>query len=314
MNRDNWLVLGQGSATAHHGEILQGVFHDDKGQLKRALVTLQCPDLKSYAIFHPSSQQDEITCTPGMWKARRAAVLSMAEFASDRSQATGGYMEIRSEVPRGIGMGSSTADVTAAIRAIADFHGVTPTAEEIGRIAVQAEHASDSIMIDDHVVLFSHHDGILLETFGRHLPSIIVVGCNADPGAGSIDTIAMPPAAYSAEDIDTFRLLRAELRAAVATGNVAKLAQVATSSALISQRFLPKSAFDFLLDLCNRTGGSGIQVAHSGTVAGVIFDPRCDGVIENVDRCVTGITDAGLSLTGIIAHSRDAMRLIQDIV
>jgi uncharacterized protein involved in propanediol utilization len=314
MDRDNWLALGQGSATAHHGEILQGVFHDGKGHLKRALVTLQCPGWKSYAIFYPSSQQDGITCAPGMWKVHCAAVLSMAEFSSDRSLATGGYMEIRSEVPRGIGMGSSTADVTAAIRAIADFHGVTPTAEEIGRIAVQAERASDPIMIDDRVVLFSHHEGIVLETFGRRLPSIIVVGCDADPGAGSIDTIALPPAAYSAEDIETFRLLRADLRAAVATGNVAKLAQVATSSAFISQRFLPKSAFDFLVDLGSRTGGSGIQVAHSGTVAGVIFDSRRDGVMESVDRCVTGITEAGLSLTGIITHSPDATRLTQDIV
>jgi len=275
---------------------------------------LQCPDWKSNAIFYPSSRQDEITSTPGMWKVHRAAVLSMAEFSSDRSPATGGYMEIRSDVPCGIGMGSSTADVTAAIRAIADFHGVTPTAEEIGRIAVQAERASDPIMIDDRVVLFSHHDGIVLETFGRRLPSIIVVGCDADPGTGSIDTIALPPAAYAAEDIDMFRLLRAELRSAVATGDVAALAQVATSSALISQRFLPKPAFDFLLDLCDRTGGSGIQVAHSGTVAGIIFDSRREDVMGNVDRCVTEIMGAGLSLTGVIAHSHDAVRLTRDIL
>ena len=146
---------GAGSAAAHHGEILQGVFHDDEGQLKRALVTLQCSDWKSYATFHPSTAQDDITCTDGMWKARRAAIFSMREFSSDRSPVTGGHVEICSDVPRGIGMGSSTADVTAAIRAIADFHGVTPTAEEIGRIAVQAESASDPVMIDDRVVLFS---------------------------------------------------------------------------------------------------------------------------------------------------------------
>src|ERR1700678_2910097 len=99
-----------GSASAHHGEILQGIFHDDKGQLKRALVTLQCPAWKSYATFHPSSLQADITCTPGMWKARRAAILSMQEFATDRSPVAGGFVEISSEVPHGIGMGSSTAD------------------------------------------------------------------------------------------------------------------------------------------------------------------------------------------------------------
>jgi uncharacterized protein involved in propanediol utilization len=241
-----------------------------------------------------------------MWKARRAALFSMAEFSTDRSPVTGGYMKICSDVPRGVGMGSSTADVTAAIRAIADFHGVTPAAEEIGRIAVRAECASDPLMIDDRVVLFSHHEGIVLETFGRRLPSMIVVGCDADPGTGSIDTLALPPAVYSAADIDTFRALRSELRAAVATGDIARLARAATSSALISQRFLPKSAFGFLLDLCKRTGGHGIQVAHSGTVAGVIFDARRDDVMKSVDRCVTSIENAGLLLTGVIACCRAA--------
>jgi len=290
-----------GSASAHHGEILQGVFRDAKGNLKRALVTLKCPAWKSYATFYPSPSPAEITCTPGRWKARRAAILSMQEFSTDRSPVAGGFMEISSEVPRGIGMGSSTADVTAAIRAIADFHGVTPTAEEVGRIAVAAESASDPIMIDDRVVLFSHREGTVLETFGRQLPGMIVVGCDADPGAGIVDTLTLPPAVYSAAEIDTFRSLRSELRAAVAAGDVARLAKVATSSALISQRFLPKSAFDFLLDLSERAGGQGIQVAHSGTVAGIIFDSRRDDVMGAVDRCVADISKAGLSVTGIIS-------------
>jgi uncharacterized protein involved in propanediol utilization len=186
---------------------------------------------------------------------------------------------------------------------------VTPTAEEIGRIAVAAESASDPIMIDDRVVLFSHREGTVLEILGRHLPAMIVVGCDADPGTRIVDTITLPPAAYAEADIDTFRSLRSELRAAVATGDVARLAKVATASALISQRFLPKSAFDFLLDLCERTGGQGIQVAHSGTVAGLIFDSRRDNVMEAVSRCVTGIEKAGLSLTGIISGRQAAVTL-----
>jgi uncharacterized protein involved in propanediol utilization len=299
VDQRNWLARGTGSAAAHHGEILQGVFHDSKGRLRRALATLQCPEWKSRATFYPSGRLD-ITSTPGMWKARRAAVLSMAEFSSDRSPVTGGHVEISSDVPRGIGMGSSTADVTATIRAIADFHRVTPTPEEIGRIAVQAECASDPIMIDDRVVLFSHREGVVLETFGRSLPPMIVVGCEADPGTPGIDTIALPPAVYSTAEIDTFHFLRTELRAAVATGDVARLAQVATHSALISQRFLPKSAFDFLLNLSMCTGGYGIQVAHSGTVAGLIFDSRRDDVLGSIDRCVAAIEKAGLSLTGVI--------------
>lgn len=306
MHQNNRHAHGAGSASAHHGEILQGVFRDKKGHLTRGLVTLQCPEWKSYAIFYPLPGQTDITCTPGMWKARYAAVVSMLTFSSEASPVTGGYVDVCSDIPHGIGMGSSTADVTAVIRAVADFHRAEPTAEVIGKIAVEVERASDPVMIDDRVVLFSHREGTVLETLGRQLPSMIVVGCDADPGTGSIDTIALPPAVYSRADVDAFRFLRSELRSAVARGDVAKLARVATSSALINQRFLPKSALGFLLDLCKRAGGCGIQVAHSGTVAGVIFDSRRVDVMENVDRCVAGIEKGGLSLTGIITNCQAA--------
>jgi uncharacterized protein involved in propanediol utilization len=302
MSDSNRLARGIGFAPAHHGEILQGMFHDNAGQLRRALVTLRYPERESCATFCPCSQGTDIACPDGMSKAHRAVVFAMAHFATERSPATGGSIHISSTVPRGVGMGSSTADVTAVIRAIADFHGATPSAEEIGALAVRAEGASDPIMIDDRVVLFSQRDGKVLETLGRDLPQMVVVGCNADPESGGIETMELALAAYTAAEIDLFGLLRDELRSAVATGDVARLGWVATASARISQRFLPKPAFEFLLDVCRSCGGSGVQVAHSGTVAGVIFDSRAHGVVKSVERCVDRIEKAGLPLTGVIGR------------
>jgi uncharacterized protein involved in propanediol utilization len=299
MDRNSQSTSGTGYAEAHHGEILQGVFRDATG-LRRALVTLRCPAYKSHATFYPSCDKAEITAPSGMWKVHNAAVSSMAAFATEHSQATGGSVSITSTVPCGIGMGSSTADVTATIRAVANFHGAMPSAEDIARVAVQAELASDPIMIDDRVVLFAHRDGVVLETLGRHFPPMVVVGCDADPCADGIDTVALPPAAYSFADIDTFHYLRAELRAAVASGDVARLGSVATASAVISQRFLAKPTFEFLLDTCRRCGSCGVQVAHSGTVAGIIFDPSRPDAAGRIERCIDQITSAGLRLTGII--------------
>jgi uncharacterized protein involved in propanediol utilization len=299
MDRDSQRTSGTGSAKAHHGEILQGQFRDATG-LRRALVTLPCQAYKSQATFYPSYDTAGIRAQPGMWKARNAAVSSMAAFATESSRVTGGSLSITSTVPHGIGMGSSTADVTATIRAVADFYGATPSAEEVARVAVQAELAADPIMIDDRVVLFAHRDGLVLETLGRHFPPMVVVGCDADPSAGGIDTVTLAPAAYSFADIDTFSYLQAELRAAVAGGDVARLGRVATASAVISQRFLAKPAFEFLMDTCRRCGGCGIQVAHSGTVAGIIFDPSRAGAAERVWRCVAELKSAGLRLTGVM--------------
>jgi uncharacterized protein involved in propanediol utilization len=225
----------------------------------------------------------------------------MAAFATERSPITGGHVEISSTVPPGVGMGSSTADVTATIRAIANFHGTRPSAEKIGQMAVQVECASDPIMIDDQVALFAQREGRVLESLGRSLPRMMVVGCITDPVPGGINTVALPPAAYSVDDVETFRLLRAEIRAAVSAGDVARLGRVATASALISQRFLPKPTLGLLLNVCKRCGGCGVQVAHSGTVAGVIFDPDRPGVVADIDRCAAYLDRAGLVLTGMIS-------------
>jgi uncharacterized protein involved in propanediol utilization len=291
--------VGVGHACAHHGELLQGMFTDRAGQPRRALVTLPQPDHGSRAVFHPSERHWGIVGTPELIKVRRAALLVLREFARHPSPAKGGQIEITSDVPRGIGMGSSTSDVTATIRAVADYHGVALSREEEGRLAVLAECASDSIMIDDRVVLFAHRDGEVLETYGHRLPPMIVIGCDAEPGV-RVDTLAFTPADYDDREIGAFQALRGALRRAIATGDVALLGKVATASARINQRYLPKSWLERLLGLCRAHGGCGVQVAHSGTVAGLIFDPLQPGATEAAYACASRIEEWGLAITATI--------------
>lgn len=294
------LSCSTGSAPAHHGEILQGAFRDGRGRPRRALVTLPYPELGSRVTFYPDAARTTIFCPPGMTKTQRAAAISMEEFAGAHSPRVGGRIEVSSTVPRGIGMGSSTADVTATIRSIAAYHGATPSAEDIGRIAVQAECASDPIMIDAGVALFAQREGVVLERLGSRLPRLTVVGCVAFPDVSAIDTLALEPAAYSDADIDAFTVLLSALRAAVAAGDTTGVGSVATASAQINHRFIPNPALEFLLDACRSGGGCGVQVAHSGTVAGVIFDPRRPGADATAERCADRLEKAGLKLTGMI--------------
>jgi uncharacterized protein involved in propanediol utilization len=289
--------IGVGYSPGHHGELLQGVFHDSTGRLRRALVTVLLPDRGSRAIFHPDYNSTDIISSPGLVKVHCAAQLAMKVFGGGPGAAIGGRIDIKSDLPQGIGMGSSTSDVTATIRAIADFYGVCPSPAILGRLAVEVELASDSIMIDDRIVLFAHREGIVLETFGRRLPKMIVVGCNVDPDRGAVDTTRFPPAKYKESEVRTFEMLRAALRRAVTTGDVRLLGQVATASTLINQRYLPKPTLRPLLQLCASHDACGLQVAHSGTVAGLIFDPALPGGLENAQRCESRIRELGLELT-----------------
>lgn len=288
---------GIGYAIAHHGELLQGVFEDGTGRLRRALVTMPLPGRGSRVVFYPSQSHWGVVGPPGLTKSRRAAIYALREFSGHPSPAKGGRVEITSNVPRGIGMGSSTSDVTATIKAVADYHGVSLSVEEIGRLAVLAEIASDSVMIDDRVVLFAHRDGLVLETFGHRLPAMVVVGCDTAPGQ-VVETLGLPPADYSDKEAGEFQVLRGALRRAIALGDVALLGKVATASARINQRYLSKPGLEALIELGLRHGGVGLQIAHSGTVAGLIFDPRQPRA--GLDGCVARIEQLGFEVTDVI--------------
>lgn len=267
-------------------------------------MTLPLPGWGSRAVFHPG-HHDEVLTRPGLAKSRRAAVLTLRTLRRHTSAPCGGQLEITSNVPHGVGMGSSTSDVTATIRAVADHHGLALSCEDVGRLAVQAESASDSIMIDDRVVLFAHRDGVVLENLGHRLPPLVIVGANTDPGA-SVDTLGSPQADYDDDELACFRVLRAGLRRAVATGDVALLGRVATASARVNQRFLPKASLSDLIELSRRLGGAGVQVAHSGTVAGLILDARGPGIEETVAQCAEGIEALGLAVTTVIRIGQTA--------
>lgn len=292
--------IGVGYAPAHHGELLQGVFEDPTGRLHRALVTLPQPRMGSKAVFRPGRDGTVTINRPELTKALRAAECTLRELAGQPTGPRGGHVEISSDVPCGLGMGSSTSDVTATIRAVADYLGVAMPPEDVGRLAVLAEAASDSIMISERVVLFAHRDGVVLETLGYRLPPMIVVGCDTEPGGRGVDTLKHPQALYNGLEIGTFQVLRATLRRAIAAQDVALVGKVATTSARINQQFLPKACLEQLIDIGRLHGGCGVQISHSGTVAGLIFDPRRSGVEAGVERTVAAIETLGLRVTCVM--------------
>jgi uncharacterized protein involved in propanediol utilization len=286
--------IGVGHAPAHHGEILQGVFRDRSGRLHRGLVTLPMSGLGSVARFQPDGT-GVITVRPaGLEKSRRAAELTAARLYGRQ---VGGTLSLERNIPVGIGMGSSTSDVVATCRAVADSGMTRLSDRAIAEIAVVAECASDPVMLHDQVTLFAQREGVALERLGTRLSRVTVVGCDTDPTGRGVDTLRQPPARYDQDEIATFAVLLAALRYSVQWDDVALLGRVATASSTINQRYLRSAGFDQLLAVCELTGGVGVQVAHSGTVAGILFDPQDHGVREKVGRCERLLARHGLTHT-----------------
>ncbi|MFD9515808.1 GHMP kinase [Streptomyces sp. NPDC059979] len=291
---------GAGHASCHHGEILQGVFLDAAGRRCAGLVTLPMTGPGSRAEFtrHPGTPPEQLTVRPGdRTKAARAAVLAVEECARRRrEEPCGGELRISGDIPVGLGMGSSTSDVIAVVRAVADSYRVLLPPDAVARLAVRAELACDPLMLDARPVLFAQREGRVLEVLGRRLPPLVVVGCALGGGA-PVDTLALPARVHDDTDVRAFERLRTLLRRAVATGDAALLGEVATASARRGQQVLRHPEFDTLADIARRLGAVGVQIAHSGAVAGLLLDPAAPGLRRRVRSCVRALESNGIAAT-----------------
>ncbi|GIJ24293.1 hypothetical protein Vlu01_49170 [Micromonospora lutea] len=232
-------------------------------------------------------------------KARRAAELAVAYCAQrSGSPVVHGHLVNHTAAMSGLGMGASTSDVVASIRAVADWYRLSLQPAEIARLSVLAERASDSIMIEDRVVLFAQREGVVLEEFTAPLPPMIVVGCVAGPDL-SVDTLSLQPAEYDPDELIRLQVMLSTLRRGIATGDVTLIGAVATASAQLNQRFLPKPELETLIAIGAANAAAGVQVAHSGSVAGLIFDPVRTSVSDDVERCIRAMRYAGITHTEV---------------
>lgn len=181
-------VSGAGRVSCHHGEILQGAFLDTSGRRCAGLVTLPMTGLGSRAEFtrHPGTPPEQLAVLPGdRTRAARAAALTVEGCALRRREPPcGGELRVTGDISVGLGMGSSTSDVIAVVRAVADSYGMRLPPDTIAQLAVRAELACDLLMLDAHPLLFAQRQGRVLEVLGHSLPPLVVVGARTQSSGG----------------------------------------------------------------------------------------------------------------------------------
>ncbi|MGW7370128.1 GHMP family kinase ATP-binding protein, partial [Streptomyces sp. NPDC054841] len=259
---------------------------------------MAAPGSSADFVRRPGTAPEALTVVPAdRTKAAQAAALAAAECAQRAGQPPcGGELRLTGDIPVGLGMGSSTSDVIATVRAVADSYGLRLAPGTVARLAVRAELACDPLMLDGRPVLFAQREGRVLEVLGPALPPLVVVGCALGGGA-PVDTLALPVHEPGEDDVRAFERLRTLLRRAVATGDVQLLGEVATASAWRGQQVLGHPEFDALAGIARRVGAAGVQIAHSGSVAGVLFDPAAPGLRHRVRSCLRALDTHGIPAT-----------------
>lgn len=290
-------LIGYAEAIGHHGELVQGLFEDTGVHFRRALVSLPCRHLKTRASFRAQVDQPVTVSQPHCQKALRAAQMTLGAFGPE---GMGGILSVDSNIPIGRGMGSSTADVLASILAVMDCLRIEASPEQVMRIAVGAETACDSTLFRQQAVLFAHREGLVMEAFRKPLPPFDIISVDTIPEA-TVNTLEFEPARYDAAEVEAFRPLRSLLRTAVNEADPHLLGKVATASAHINERFLPKPRLDEIEAIGARFGAVGIQVAHSGTVVGLLFDKHDADAPRNIEQAADMLKRSALDPT--IFHS-----------
>lgn len=198
-------------------------------------------------------------------KARRAAAIALSRFGSNSDA----VLSVVSELPRGKGMASSTADVVATVSGIFAAFGSDVPPNTVADIALQVE-PSDGLMYPG-IALFDHRNGKARRVIGRAPPMHVLV---LDFG-GIIDTVAFNLTDRTAElqRLESrWRKAAALVENGIKSGSAEMVGEGATISSLAHQAILPKPQLDAVMQFGRELRSVGVNVAHSGSVLGLLFD------------------------------------------
>lgn len=242
------------SVAGHFGEWLQGRL----GNGPVVLVSMVCDGLRVHAGGPARLFPDDVL-----------------ERFRDSLGLSGPVPGITPDMPPGGGAGASTASLVAIARAL----GWTGTPEALARACLAVEGACDPLMFPrPDALLWASRRAEMVEPLPSP-PEVEVLGgfwgapCRTDPA----DT-------RFADVTD----LVADWRAAVAAGDVADVARVATLSA---RRCAARDTSPDPMDaLRAETGALGVVRAHTGSARGLIFAP---GTIP--DGTEDALREAGLT-------------------
>jgi L-threonine kinase len=176
-----------------------------------------------------------------------------------------------SPLPAGRGFGASTADIGAVLFAAAAAYGMELTGEQAARLAVAIE-PTDSTLFPG-LALFDHRQGRFFHPLGDAPALTLLI---LDPG-GCVDSET-----FNRQDLlpALARLAREQrsafdqLQTGITAGDLEAIGAAASRSAQLHQSILFNPLLETAAALAVEVGALGICRAHSGTVLGLLFDPK----------------------------------------
>ena len=234
------------------GELAQGFFRGEP-------ILITCPIEK----FSMAVVSDEFAGVDGLGSKSKKILDNVLKIFGAQNFKFG--VRLTSELPRGKGMASSSADMAAVAQAVALSAGKKFSPEELGKLCAQIE-PTDGIFFAGVVAMNPLTGQLVKKIRAREKFQIAVF----DYG-GEVDTLK-----FNRRSDFVFPKLDDEINF-----------ELVKNSALANQKILFKRGLEELMNFAKNLGAVAVNVAHSGTVAGIFFhadDSRVDEKISAVRK------------------------------
>jgi len=188
---------------------------------------------------------------------------------------------LRSNIPHGKGLSSSSADVLGVLSLVNGYLGMGLSPAELYGLAAQVEPTDPCL--SDEILLFYQQAGIAGRRIG--LPPVTLLYFDAGPDrVVDTESVSRPWTPGLGRYYDW--LLRGFLRAAEAADHTA-LFDCITASAEYNQTVVSLPRWEDWLRLATESR-CGLMVAHSGTIAGLLVPPERAGGLRARLEAMTG--------------------------
>lgn len=289
--------------TSHHGELIQGPVNHRNRRIT-GLITLPRNDRFTVAHFQPKRGREIVVSPSYAHKARKAARWLLDDAGLPH---IGGSLCLGSNITPGSGNGSSTADIVAALRAVAISFGLQLSPMSIQKIAWLIEGASDPIALlnSRSVPVYGSRTGEVIKFIPATLPAMTCLGFNAAPGV-SVETEGLiGRESYTEEEVSEFASILRQAENGIRKKRVDIVASASTQSASLNQQHVALPNFVSLVRICREEGAFGLACSHSGTVAAAIFSPYMSGIASHLEKLAKRLAHEGCVDIGVFEVGGD---------
>lgn len=178
-------------------------------------------------------------------------------------------IDCRSTIPVAKGMASSTADIAATAVATSRHLGFTLDDVSLSQLCVALEPTDSTVFRS--LTLFDHNTA-QTRISCEHLPSLDILLLESPLTLRTEDYHRLPRRAALMSSADALDSAWRKVQHACMTKDPVLLGEAASQSAIASQTLLPKPGFNALMAIVEQCDLYGLNVAHSGSVVGLLLD------------------------------------------